>query len=70
MRTQIEINDTLMQEAMSISPIKVKKIIVEQALKEYIKSLRRQDLIGLRGQVNWEGNLEEWRTSSYNEVSW
>jgi Arc/MetJ family transcription regulator len=44
MRTNIDINDELIQQAMEVSQLKTKKAAVELALREYINMARRQDL--------------------------
>ncbi|MBC3784144.1 type II toxin-antitoxin system VapB family antitoxin [Spirosoma utsteinense] len=64
MRTNIDINDELLQVAMEISHAKTKKAVVEMALKEYIDMTRRRDLVSLFGQVEWEGDLNEMRTDT------
>ena len=64
MRTNIDINDELMQEAMEVSQLKTKKAAVELALKEYINMARRQDLASMFGQVIWEGDLSQMRTDT------
>lgn len=64
MRTNIDINDDLLRKAMEMSEIKTKKAIVELALQEYINMKRRQDLIALFGNVNWDGDLNQMRTDT------
>ncbi|GAB4022307.1 type II toxin-antitoxin system VapB family antitoxin [Spirosoma migulaei] len=64
MRTNIDINDELLQVAMEISHIKTKKAIVELALQEYINMMRRKDLLSLRGKVQWDGDLDQMRTDN------
>lgn len=49
---------------MEMSEIKTKKAIVELALQEYINMKRRQDLIALFGNVNWDGDLNQMRTDT------
>lgn len=61
MRTNIEIDNYLMQEAKKISKTKTKKEIVDLALKTYIKVNQRKDLLKLFGKVKWEGNLNQMR---------
>lgn len=63
MRTNIDINENLLQTAMEISHLKTKKAIVELALQEYIDLMRRKDLLSLRGQVQWDGDLNQMRTN-------
>jgi Arc/MetJ family transcription regulator len=61
MRTNIEIDDTLMAQAQALSKIKTKKEVVEKALKHYISFLKKRELLTLSGKVTWEGNLKEMR---------
>jgi Arc/MetJ family transcription regulator len=61
MRTNIEIDNYLMQEAKKISKTKTKKEIVDLALKTYIKVNKRKELLKLFGKVKWEGNLNQMR---------
>lgn len=62
MRTNIDIDDELLKEAMKIAGIKSKKNIVHHALEEYIKLQKRQKMRSLFGKVKWEGNLDEMRS--------
>ncbi len=62
MRTNIDIDDTLMQEAMVISGINTKKAVINMALEEYIKSNNRKKIIKYKGKNIWEGNLDEMRS--------
>ena len=57
MRTNIEIDDTLMAEAQEASGLATKKQTVEHALRLMIR-LRRQRDVGLAfGKYRWRGNL-------------
>ena len=64
MRTNIDINDELIQTAMEVSQLKTKKAAVELALREYINMIRRQKLASMFGQVVWDGDLNQMRTDS------
>ena len=62
MRTNIVIDNTLMEEAIKATGLKTKKEAVELGLKTLI-TLRNQAAIKeLRGKLHWEGNLDELRT--------
>jgi len=62
MRTNIVIDDHLMNEALIISGYKTKKETVEEGLKLLI-ALRNQSRIRkYRGMLKWEGDLEALRT--------
>ena len=57
MRTNIEIDDTLMAEAQKASGQATKKQTVEQALRLMIR-LRRQEAVGTAfGKYRWRGDL-------------
>lgn len=55
MRTNIEINDKLMKEAMKASRLetKTKKAVVEEALQMLVRSRVRERLRDLRGKVEF-----------------
>lgn len=53
MRTNIEIDDSLMQKAMEISGLKTKKEIVEKAMIEFVANHSRKDLKDLRGKFQF-----------------
>ena len=62
MRTNIVIDNTLMQEALKVTGLKTKKEAVELGLKTLI-TLRQQAAIKeLKGKLHWEGNLDDLRT--------
>lgn len=61
MRTNIEIDDKLMREAMRRSGAQTKKAAVEEALKLLVKTRSQVRIRRLKGKVKWEGNLNESR---------
>ncbi len=61
MRTNIVIDDELMTNALKASGLKTKKDVVEQGLKLLIKRDEQQAIRELRGQITWEGDLDEMR---------
>ena len=63
MRTNIVIDDELMEQAIKASGLKTKKDVVEQGLKLLVKRKQQQSIRTLRGTINWEGNLSEMRES-------
>ena len=63
MRTNVEINDKIMDEVLRLSKIKTKKEAIEKALQHFIRLLKQRDMLHLRGTVNWEGDLNDMRTS-------
>jgi Arc/MetJ family transcription regulator len=61
MRTNIEIDDDLIKEAMKLTGIKTKKGVVEAALAQMLSLKKQERLRDLRGKLKWEGNLDEMR---------
>ena len=62
-RTNIEIDDELMEEAMRRAKTKTKRATVEEALRILIRLNRQTGIRRFRGKVKWEGNLDESRQS-------
>jgi len=54
MRTNIVIDDQLMEEALKLSKYKTKKELVHKALQEFIQNRKRRDLRELKGKVNFD----------------
>ncbi len=57
MRTNIEIDDTLMAEAQRACGYATKKQTVEQALRLMIKLRQQRDVGQAFGKYRWRGNL-------------
>ena len=62
MRTNIEIDDQLMAEALKRSGAPTKRATVEEALRLLIQTRRQGGLRKYRGKVKWEGDLDAMRT--------
>jgi|OpeIllAssembly_1097287.scaffolds.fasta_scaffold2722064_1 Arc/MetJ family transcription regulator len=62
-RTNIEIDVDLLEEARQVSSLKTKKEIVFRALEEFVARRKRAGLLDIRRQGLWEGNLDEMRAS-------
>ena len=61
LRTNIELDDKLVEEAMKLTHKKTKKEVVNYALGELVKKLKRKKPLELEGKVKWTGNLDEMR---------
>ena len=53
MRTNIEIDDTLMRDALAVSGLPTKRAVVEEALRALLRSCAAADLRTLRGKVEF-----------------
>ena len=65
MRTNIEIDDELMREALRLSGFKTKRAAVEAGLKALIRLNRQKKTLDLAGKVHWEGNMDESREGHF-----
>lgn len=61
MRTNIEIDDHLMDQAMKASGLATKRETVEAGLRLLVQLKRQQGIRSYRGKLHWEGNLERMR---------
>ncbi|VEP17917.1 conserved hypothetical protein [Hyella patelloides LEGE 07179] len=53
MKTNIEIDDKLMEEAFNLTNVRTKKELVHLALKESIKTKKKKDLLELSGKIKF-----------------
>ncbi len=53
MRTNIVLDDHLMEEALKLSGIKTKKELIHLALKEFVDNQRRLNLMDLEGKIEF-----------------
>ena len=60
-RTNVVLDDRLVQEGLRRFKCRSKRELVHLALTELLKSARRRDLLALRGRVTWDGDLAELR---------
>ncbi len=61
MRTNIVINDELMESALKIGEFSTKKALVEAALALYIQLRQQANLRQYKGKLAWDGDLNELR---------
>ncbi|MCU7920536.1 MAG: type II toxin-antitoxin system VapB family antitoxin [Candidatus Thiodiazotropha sp. (ex Dulcina madagascariensis)] len=63
MRTNIVIDDRLMEDALKLTGLKTKKEAVELGLKTLIRLKKQENIRRFRGKLQWEGDLDELRTA-------
>ena len=61
MRTNIDIDEKLICEAMKLMGTRTKKETVEKALEAQVAIKRQISVRSLKGKVDWQGDLDEWR---------
>jgi Arc/MetJ family transcription regulator len=63
MRTNIDIDEKLIEEALALTGLTTKKAVVEEALKRLIRLGAQGRSIEAMWGLGWEGDLEEMRTN-------
>lgn len=63
MRTNIVIDDKLMQQVLKQTGLKTKREAVEQGLKTLLKLKQQEAIRRYRGKLHWEGNLDDMRNN-------
>ena len=61
MRTNIEIDDKLMRQAMKAAGARTKRETVEKALELMVRIDGQKAIRRLRGKLQWEGDLDAMR---------
>jgi Arc/MetJ family transcription regulator len=63
MRTNIVLDDKLVERAQKLTGIKTKREVVNEALRTLILLNEQAEIRSLRGKLKWEGDLKEQRLS-------
>ena len=61
MRTNIVINEKLMDDALKATGLKTKKEVVELGLKTLVRLNQQAQIKQLKGKLKWDGDLEAMR---------
>jgi Arc/MetJ family transcription regulator len=61
MRTNIVIDDKLMQQALELTGLRTKREAVEQGLKALVRLKQQERIRAFRGKLSWQGDLDEMR---------
>ncbi len=67
MRTNIDIDDALMRQALRYSRAPTKKAAVEEGLLLLVKTHSQTSIRRLRGKVRWQGDMKALRTGRVRE---
>lgn len=68
-RTNIEIDDVLVEKAMRLTGARTKREVVDMALRRLVqKSSLYRAMRRLRGQLAWEGDVAAWRSARTTRI--
>jgi Arc/MetJ family transcription regulator len=63
-RTNIELNDVLVEKAMRLTGARTKREVVDIALRRLVaKGSLYRAIRRLRGKLKWEGDVDAWRSA-------
>jgi Arc/MetJ family transcription regulator len=65
MRTNIVLDDNLIERAQKLTGIKTKREVVQEALRTLILLREQGEVRNLRGKLKWDGDLNEQRQSRF-----
>jgi Arc/MetJ family transcription regulator len=61
LRTNVVLDDKLVEEAMRFTDLTTKRAVIEEALRLLVRLKSQEEVRNLRGQLHWEGDLETMR---------
>lgn len=64
MRTNIEIEDQLMDQVLKEGSFKTKKEAVTEGLKLLLERINQQKIRAHRGKLHWSGDLDKMRSDA------
>lgn len=69
MRTNIDLEDKLVEEAFSLTGLRTKKELVHLALRELVKSRKKKNLLDLSGQIQFSDDYDYKKLRNMNAGS-
>ncbi len=60
-RTNVVLDDDLIEDCIKATGIKTRKALIDHALRELLRRENQTKILDLKGNIDWEGNLDEWR---------
>ena len=65
MRTNVVIDEELIDRARTLTGIKTKREVIHEALRTLIQLCQQAEVHNLRGKLHWEGDLNKSRTDRF-----
>ena len=61
MRTNVVLDDKLVEEGMRLTGLTTKRAVIDEALRLLVRLKSQEEVRNLRGKLRWEGDLETMR---------
>jgi Arc/MetJ family transcription regulator len=65
MRTNIVLNDELVERAKALTGLPTRRAVVEEALRVLVELREQAEVRKLRGKLHWEGDLNQLRRTRH-----
>ncbi len=69
MRTNIVLDEKLVNNCIKATGINTKKSLIDHALRELLRHKKQKRLLELKGKIMWEGNLDEMRKGRKHDIN-
>lgn len=69
MRTNVVLDDKLVEEGMRLTGLTTKRAVIDEALRLLVRLKSQEEVRNLRGKLRWEGDLETMRRNLPEEES-
>ncbi len=60
-RTNVVLDKNLLDAALQATGIKTRRQLIEHALRELVRHKQQRKLLSLKGNIQWEGDLDSLR---------
>lgn len=64
MRTNMEMDDPLMSDALRLTGVRTKREAVEMGLRTLLRLRQQEEIRRFRGKLQWEGDLNAMRADA------
>lgn len=65
-RTVIDLDEEILSRALQLSGLRKKVDVVNFALRKLVEQKEIEGILGLKGTVEWEGDLEQMRKDRHD----
>ncbi len=68
-RTHIILDETLVEQGLKLTGLKTQKDLIHHALLQLVRREKQFGLLGLKGKIQWDGDLNAIRAGMFREDS-
>ena len=64
-RTNVVLDENLVHKCLESTGLKTYRAVIDHALRELLRHESQTKILKLKGNIQWEGDLDEWRQSRH-----